>query len=120
MEPYNLDLITQQGATFARTFTYAKNGLAWPTGTISWSAKMRSSDFATATVSFTVAAVYTETVVEGVTASYYTVTISLTATQTAAIPAGRYRWSKEALRSSDGWVWPLFEGNFFIKAEANK
>jgi len=112
MESYNLDLVVQQGATFSKTFTFAKDGLAWPTGTITWSAKLCSSDFKTVIDSFSVSATYAET--------ENTVVISLTATKTSALPATRYKWAMEALRSSDGWVWPVFSGNLFVKAEANK
>ena len=49
-----------------------------------------------------------------------TVTISLTATITAGIDAGRGVWDLELYRDSDNYVWKPFYGFVTIKAEATK
>ena len=115
MDPYVLDLIIYKGGTFSKTFVFSKEEvvdvpLAWPPGIITWAAKVKNSDYTADIVSFTV------TVVETTKAN--SVNIKLTATATAALLVGRYKWEMKATRTLDGWVWPIFSGNVFIKAEA--
>ena len=112
MEPKKLDIIIWQGSTWDKTFVFSKNGSAWPDGTILARAQIRDTSYDIKLADFACTVV--------TIAASNTVTISLTATITAGIDAGRGVWDLELYRDSDNYVWKPFYGFVTIKAEATK
>jgi len=112
MNPTALNITLWQGSTYAKTFTFEKDGAAWPSGTIAARAQIRDAGYEEKLADFSCSVV--------TTATENTVTLLLSATTTAGLPVGKGTWDLELYRDSDGYVWKPFAGTVIVKAEATK
>ena len=112
VEPVKQDITIWQGKTASIVITFAKSGAAWPAGVITAAAQIRDTDYSVLLASFACSVVST--------ATEHTVTLTIDAETTAAIPAGKGKWDLEICRTSDGYKPPTYYGDVTIKPEATK
>jgi len=110
------DMVVDQGATLSRTVTW-KDSTKTPIDLTGYSARMQAR--ASATSATTVIELTTVNGRIALGGAAGTVTLTVSATDTAALPAGRYVYDLE-LVSAAGVVNRLIMGNFVVRAEVTR
>jgi len=110
------DMVVDQGATLSRTVTW-KDSTKTPINLTGYSARMQVR--ASVTSAATVIELTTANSRIALGGAAGTVTLTVSATDTAALPAGRYVYDLE-LVSAAGVVNRLIMGNFVVRAEVTR
>lgn len=110
------DMVVDQGATLSRTITW-KDSAKNPIDLTGYSARMQVRANVTATTTVIELTTANSRIALGGVAG--TVTLTVSAADTAAVPAGRYVYDLE-LVSGSGVVNRLIMGNFVVRAEVTR
>jgi hypothetical protein len=110
------DMVIDQGATLSRALTW-KNSARVPYNLTGFTARMHVRNTVTDTGTVLIRTTSNGGILLG--GATGVVTVKLTATESAAIPAGRYVYDLE-LVSAGGEVSRLVEGSFIVRPEVTR
>lgn len=111
-DPAKLDLIIRQGKSATATFSLAKAGVAWPSGTVTAKAQIRDQAHDVLIAEFTCTVTST--------AAAHSIVIDLLPAVTAALTPGKGKWELEITRPADGYTVSAAYGDVSIIPEATK
>jgi len=110
------NMVCDQGSTFSLVFTIKTDGVAWDL-VGNYTAKMQVRSFLNADT------VLIELTTANSRISFSaggTVTLSLTATNTTALPAGRHTYDLELTETANSVVTRVLEGKFVVRGEVTR